>query len=950
MDIPGRFGTVELLRQRPASNTTTNATHQVVVVASFGVDTPTVSFGRDPACSVRLYYPDVAPLHARIVFNDDRKAFVDVLGRAGVLVDGCHVLPLDDGGEAGKRTIALGNGSELEIHGKRFRFSYPPKEMRAALAASPARPANRALRLSMIASAQVFSPRPSSDPRQNLRVLQSPLRLASRSRSPSKSPTKSNSSSSASTPTPSPRGRRKVVSPSKTALPASDSDDDDDEQGEGGDTITLVQGAHPRVVEEARDLVILEDVEVVPPPSPSPSPTGRARAGSMRVSGTPPTQSTNAARTPRRQSLHRAVLIRSAQRAVWAAHTPTSDSGNSNSNGGSAASTPGAGPASEEKGKESVVQGPLVRGWTAPRQPAPASAPQAESDTDSDSGTDEEEEEEEVRGLRLEVVSVSSGSESEGDGDDDQDRDDQEGQQQRQQTLGWRKSLERIALWPFGGRVKKEEEDTQLPPAELETQTRDDDDLQLHADDDDYDDNEQNEGERPEERNGNEDEMKTKTMQTQTTPRKKVAVTHVRSPFKSPAKAPALGGSPALSFARPASPTKTTGQTPGKSTPPPALFGSPHPAARTPPGFKRKSLPSAEVDATPAEEAEQDQTVPMDVDAEGYTPLYEDLTAYRANTDAADSSSSSSTPTSASADVGTYTQVRDEREKAKAGTPQAARIRPLAAFMTPQAPRTGVGIGRGAGAGVPRYSLGGGAQRVRVEDSPWKVRDLMAAPAAPAHGGTPARRPLLSNAERAAISERRRSAVKAPDDFFKGGVPGMSPVKKKGGVALGRVMEGEVGEGADGNGNGNAKTTEGSGEQDPRRMLENLRATVAGLKQRRESVLADAGRGALLVESDMEVEAQPSTDDASEEQEVEKEKERPKARMLRGKARKEPASESPVEEAEVETPPTKTKAAKERARTRTRWRRSPHLHRPSLSLRAADESPRLSPRAIGRRS
>ncbi|KAJ7620593.1 hypothetical protein DFH06DRAFT_908187, partial [Mycena polygramma] len=163
------------------------------VIASFGVDTPTVSFGRDPACSVRLYYPDVAPLHARIVFNDDRKAFVDVLGRAGVLVDGCQVLPLDDGGEAGKRTIALGNGSELEIHGKRFRFSYPPKEMRAALAASPAPfagPANRALRLSMIASAQVFSPRPSSDPRQNLRVLQSPLRLASAnsSRSPSKSP------------------------------------------------------------------------------------------------------------------------------------------------------------------------------------------------------------------------------------------------------------------------------------------------------------------------------------------------------------------------------------------------------------------------------------------------------------------------------------------------------------------------------------------------------------------------------------------------------------------------------------------------------------------------------------------------------------------------------------------------------------------------------------------
>ncbi|KAJ7745958.1 hypothetical protein B0H14DRAFT_458333 [Mycena olivaceomarginata] len=146
MDTPGRFGTVELLRK----------TGEDAVIASFGVDTPTVSFGRDPTCSVRLYYPAVAPLHARIVFNDDRKAFIEVIGSGGVVVDGCMVFPLD--GPNGMRTIALGNGSEVEIHGKRFRFTYPPKDMRAVLAASPARPGNRALRLSMIASAQV-SPR-----------------------------------------------------------------------------------------------------------------------------------------------------------------------------------------------------------------------------------------------------------------------------------------------------------------------------------------------------------------------------------------------------------------------------------------------------------------------------------------------------------------------------------------------------------------------------------------------------------------------------------------------------------------------------------------------------------------------------------------------------------------------------------------------------------------------
>ncbi|KAJ7706175.1 hypothetical protein B0H17DRAFT_614308 [Mycena rosella] len=99
-------------------------------------------------------------------------------------------------GEAGKKTIPLGNGSEGEIHEMRFRFVYPPKEMRKVFAASPARAVfltagysaiasfcfssnsgratdfhlflldagapKRALRLSMIASAEVFSP---PDPR-----------------------------------------------------------------------------------------------------------------------------------------------------------------------------------------------------------------------------------------------------------------------------------------------------------------------------------------------------------------------------------------------------------------------------------------------------------------------------------------------------------------------------------------------------------------------------------------------------------------------------------------------------------------------------------------------------------------------------------------------------------------------------------------------------------------
>ncbi|KAJ7487983.1 hypothetical protein FB451DRAFT_1025621 [Mycena latifolia] len=431
LDSPGRFGTIQLLRSASAIGTTSNTSD---VVTSFGVDTSTVSFGRATNCSVRLYYPAVSPVHARIVFNDDRKAFLEVLGAAGVNVDGCIVYPNAEEGKGGKtKTIALGNGSEIEINGKRFRFAYPPKELRKALAASPARasfrPPNRALRLSMIAAAQVFSPRgvPSPDPRQNLRVLQSPLRLP---------PASFPAPSSPRTPSPSPARRGAAQH------------DDEQEEGdaeEDEEEITLVQGAHPRVVEEARDLVILEDVEVqVPGPATQTQDRGRP-AGSEAPKPQPP-------RTPRRQSLHRAVLIRSAQRAVWAASSANSSASNSNSNSG--ASTP-------------TASTPAVRGWTAPPSsihsipPAPAGcapAPPAQdeegdTDTDTEEDSDTEAEEAEVRGLRLEVVSVSSSSDA---SDEEGEYEVQlEGEERKEEgkKLGWRKSLER--LWPFG-RVKEE--------------------------------------------------------------------------------------------------------------------------------------------------------------------------------------------------------------------------------------------------------------------------------------------------------------------------------------------------------------------------------------------------------------------------------------------------------------------------------------------------------------
>ena len=113
----------------------------------------------------------------------------------------------------------------------------------------------------MIHSAQVFSPNPSKDPRENLRILQSPL-------------------------------KNSFKSPVKETL-------------QEEDEIVLVQGSHPRVVQDERDLVILEDVALAPPLSPSKLPTN------LEPPRTPPRRRSLGGNT-----LHRAVLIRSAQRAV----------------------------------------------------------------------------------------------------------------------------------------------------------------------------------------------------------------------------------------------------------------------------------------------------------------------------------------------------------------------------------------------------------------------------------------------------------------------------------------------------------------------------------------------------------------------------------------------------------------------------------------------------------
>lgn len=193
-------------------------------------------------------------------------------------------------------TIPLSNDSTIEIHGKRFRFSYPPKHARAAAAAALSTPARPGLgsstesprrRLSVITASKVFYPAPSPVPLENLRVLQSPLRpYAGVVRQPS--PLRG-------------RGVQNTV---------------EEEEEVEDEEVVLVQGDRPRVVQEDKDLVILEDL---PPVS-----TGSEGTNGEGSSGSPKHIAPQAVRetlqTPQRKkagprgSLHRAVLIRTAQR------------------------------------------------------------------------------------------------------------------------------------------------------------------------------------------------------------------------------------------------------------------------------------------------------------------------------------------------------------------------------------------------------------------------------------------------------------------------------------------------------------------------------------------------------------------------------------------------------------------------------------------------------------
>ena len=66
-DQVGRYGTVSLLKRNDPQS----------VVTSFGVDREELTFGRESSCGVRLYYPDVAVVHCKLVINDQNVCLSD---------------------------------------------------------------------------------------------------------------------------------------------------------------------------------------------------------------------------------------------------------------------------------------------------------------------------------------------------------------------------------------------------------------------------------------------------------------------------------------------------------------------------------------------------------------------------------------------------------------------------------------------------------------------------------------------------------------------------------------------------------------------------------------------------------------------------------------------------------------------------------------------------------
>lgn len=56
----GSFGTLRLMKRLEPDK----------VVASYPIDEEEITFGRDPTCSIRLYYETVSGLHCKLIFRE----------------------------------------------------------------------------------------------------------------------------------------------------------------------------------------------------------------------------------------------------------------------------------------------------------------------------------------------------------------------------------------------------------------------------------------------------------------------------------------------------------------------------------------------------------------------------------------------------------------------------------------------------------------------------------------------------------------------------------------------------------------------------------------------------------------------------------------------------------------------------------------------------------------
>lgn len=310
----------------------------------------------------------------------------------------------------------------------------------------------------MIPSAQVFSPRPSQDPRENLRTLQSPLKNSFKPPTPRKA-------------YPSSPIHRGASAPDSYSDESDEEDEDEDE-----DDIILVEGNHPRVVQEDKDLVILEDVEV-------------EEEELLARPALPP----RTPQRPRSQSLHRAVLLRSIQKAVWKAEKEREEEIEEMEVLGSVVDRDqglqedeGEEDEEEEEEEEEVEEVEEVEDeqWREEKQ----YGDQDHAMDEGESPMDEDAKHEQVITDDEDTAEPPEppGDESEGHGVADDSESDSEDEAPRRPTTHaqksmWRKSIER--LWPFSKSSSPMPADDKEQPKDQEQQEQEEEALQSHKSD-----------------------------------------------------------------------------------------------------------------------------------------------------------------------------------------------------------------------------------------------------------------------------------------------------------------------------------------------------------------------------------------------------------------------------------------------------------------------------------